>query len=39
MGDNLDDFSNVFELKSVADRFAEVDKARDQFGKRFIVAA
>lgn len=37
MGDNLDDFSNVFERKSVADRFAEVDKAREMFGKRFIV--
>ncbi len=37
MGDNLDDLSNVFERKSVADRFAEVDKAREMFGKRFIV--
>ncbi len=37
MGDNLDDHSNVFEKKSVADRFAEVDKVRDQFGKRYIV--
>lgn len=37
MGDNLDDFSNVFERKSVADRFAAVDKAREEFGKRFIV--
>lgn len=37
MGDNLDDHSNVFERKSVADRFAEVDKARDLFGKRYIV--
>ncbi|MBK9768889.1 MAG: 5'-nucleotidase, lipoprotein e(P4) family [Chloracidobacterium sp.] len=37
MGDNLDDFSNVFEKKSIADRFAETDKARDQFGDRFIV--
>lgn len=37
MGDNLDDFSNVFEKKSVADRFTEVDKAREVFGKRFIV--
>jgi 5'-nucleotidase (lipoprotein e(P4) family) len=37
MGDNLDDFSNVFERKSVSDRFGEVDKARDLFGKKFIV--
>ena len=37
MGDNLDDFSNVFEKKSVADRFVEVDKGRDMWGKRFIV--
>ena len=37
VGDNLDDFTSAFERKSVADRFAEVDKARDQWGKRFIV--
>jgi len=37
MGDNLDDHSNVFERKSVADRFAEVDKAKDLFGKRYIL--
>ncbi|HEV8591642.1 MAG TPA: 5'-nucleotidase, lipoprotein e(P4) family, partial [Pyrinomonadaceae bacterium] len=37
MGDNLDDFSNVFERKSVVDRFAETDKARDRWGKKFIV--
>ena len=37
MGDNLNDFSNVFEKKSVADRFAEVDKTRELFGKKFIV--
>jgi len=37
IGDNLDDFSNVFERKSVADRFAEVDKIKDQWGRRFIV--
>ena len=37
MGDNLDDFSNVFERKNIADRFAEVDKAHDLWGKRFIV--
>lgn len=37
MGDNLDDHSNVFERKSVTDRFAEVDKAKDLFGKRYIM--
>ena len=37
MGDNLDDLSNVFERKSVDDRFAEVDKAREFWGKKFIV--
>ena len=37
IGDNLDDHSNVFERKSVADRFAEVDKAKDLFGKRYIL--
>lgn len=36
-GDNLDDFSSAFERKSVADRFAEVDKVKDQWGKKFIV--
>jgi 5'-nucleotidase (lipoprotein e(P4) family) len=37
MGDNLDDLSNVFERKSVPDRFAEVDKVKDIWGKRYIV--
>ena len=37
IGDNLDDFTSAFEKKSVADRFAEVEKVRDQWGKRFIV--
>lgn len=37
MGDNLDDHSNVFEKRSIADRFAEVDKAKDLFGKRYIL--
>ena len=37
VGDNLDDLSNVFERKSVDDRFAEVDKARESWGKKFIV--
>lgn len=37
MGDNLDDFSDVFERKSVADRFTEVDKIKNDWGKRWIV--
>lgn len=37
VGDNLNDLSSVFEKKSVADRFAEVDKAREMFGRKFIV--
>jgi 5'-nucleotidase (lipoprotein e(P4) family) len=37
IGDNLNDLSNVFERKSIADRFAEVDKTRELFGKKFIV--
>lgn len=37
MGDNLDDFSDVFERKSVGDRFAEVDKIKNDWGKGWIV--
>lgn len=37
MGDNLDDLSNVFERKLIADRLTEVDKMREMFGKNFIV--
>ena len=37
MGDNLNDLSNVYERKSVGDRFIEVDKTREEFGRRFIV--
>lgn len=37
MGDNLDDLSNVFERKTIADRFAEVDKVKNDWGKRWIV--
>ncbi len=37
MGDNLDDFSDVFEHKSVADRFAETDRYKDEWGKLWIV--
>lgn len=37
LGDNLNDFSNIFERKSISDRFAAVDSVKDQFGSRFIV--
>ena len=37
VGDNLDDFSDAFERKSVAERFAEVEKSKTEWGKRWIV--
>lgn len=37
MGDNLDDFTSAFERKSIVDRFAETEKAREEFGRKFIV--
>lgn len=37
IGDNLDDFSDVFERKSVNDRFTEVERIRNDWGKRWIV--
>lgn len=37
VGDNLDDFSDAFERKSVNDRFAETDKVRGLWGQKFIV--
>jgi 5'-nucleotidase (lipoprotein e(P4) family) len=37
VGDNLDDFSSVFERKSTAERFASADEMRELWGKRFIV--
>ena len=37
MGDNLNDFMQVFEEKSIADRFQETDKERTEWGKKFIV--
>ena len=37
LGDNLNDFMNVFEKKSIADRFNETDKEREQWGNKFIV--
>lgn len=37
IGDNLNDLAKVFERKSVADRFAEVDRVKDEFGNKFLV--
>lgn len=37
LGDNLNDFMNVFEKKSIALRFEETDKVKEDWGKRFIV--
>jgi 5'-nucleotidase (lipoprotein e(P4) family) len=37
LGDNLNDFMNVFEKKNVAERFAETDKVKAEWGKKFIV--
>ncbi len=37
IGDNLNDFTDVFERQSVEDRAAQVDRLRREFGTRFIV--
>ncbi len=37
IGDNLNDFSEVFEKKSVTERFELTDENQQEFGKRFIV--
>jgi len=37
IGDSLNDLSVAFERKSVADRFAEVEKVKDLWGTKFIV--
>lgn len=37
MGDNLNDFSSVFEAKNIRDRFAEVDRLKGEFGAKFIL--
>ena len=37
VGDNLDDFTSAFERKSISDRFAETDRAKSEFGNRFIM--
>jgi len=37
LGDNLNDFADVFQDKLVPDRGTEVDSLRDEFGNMFIV--
>lgn len=37
VGDNLNDFSEVFEKKDVENRFMETDRWRDAWGSKFIV--
>lgn len=37
MGDNLNDLADVYEQKSVADRFAAVEADRTLYGSRYIV--
>lgn len=37
IGDNLDDFSGLFEWKSTSERFTQTEKARDEWGRKFIV--
>jgi 5'-nucleotidase (lipoprotein e(P4) family) len=37
LGDNLNDFSNVFEGINIANRFTQTDNAKDEWGKKFIV--
>ena len=37
LGDNLNDFNALFEKKTIADRFTETDKVKDEWGKKFIV--
>lgn len=37
VGDNLNDFAENFEKKSIADRFAETDKDKNLFGSKYIV--
>jgi len=37
MGDNLNDFLNIFANKSIEDRFVEADKLKEEWGNKFIV--
>jgi 5'-nucleotidase (lipoprotein e(P4) family) len=36
-GDNLNDFTYLFEKKDIATRKTETDNARDEWGSKFIV--
>ncbi|MBL7994220.1 5'-nucleotidase, lipoprotein e(P4) family [bacterium] len=36
-GDNLNDFTYIFEKKSVTERFDGVEKMKDQWGRKFII--
>jgi 5'-nucleotidase (lipoprotein e(P4) family) len=37
LGDNLNDFMNVFEKKNIEERFTETDKMKEEWGRKFIV--
>ncbi len=37
LGDNLNDFKNTFEKKSITDRFQATDAEQEEWGKKFIV--
>jgi len=37
LGDNLNDFMQIFEGIKISERFAETDKLKDEWGKKFIV--
>lgn len=37
LGDNLNDFMNIFEKKNVEDRFTATDEMKSEWGKKFIV--
>jgi 5'-nucleotidase (lipoprotein e(P4) family) len=37
LGDNLNDFMQVFEEKPIAERLSETDRLKEEWGKKFIV--
>jgi 5'-nucleotidase (lipoprotein e(P4) family) len=37
LGDNLNDFTQAFENKSIEERFTETDKVKEEWGRKFIV--
>jgi 5'-nucleotidase (lipoprotein e(P4) family) len=37
LGDNLNDFSDIFENRSIEERFTETDRRQRDFGRRFII--